>query len=259
LLTSIRKIVLVGVSVAAVAACSSQPKADPVWAGSTQGLDSSATATPEAPGGTAAAAAPLAKPSTSASASASPSAKSSTSAAATTATKVKYAFPVIGKGSYAHTHHDYPATDVMTACGHTFVAVTSGVVLTTRTKDTWTAKANLGATRGGLSVAILGDDGVRYYGSHMSAIDDSVRPGARVTGGHAIGKVGETGDASACHLHFGISPPCAKVSDWWNQRGVLYPWPYLDSWKAGGAKSPVAAVKAWKAKHGCPTAPTVDK
>ena len=43
------------------------------------------------------------------------------------------------------------------------------------------------------------------------------------------------------------------------RRGVLYPWPYLDSWKAGGNKSPVAAVKAWKAKHGCPTAPTVDK
>ena len=255
MLTSIRKVVLVGLSVAAIAACSSQPKADPVWAGSDQGLDSSATATPEAAGGAAAAAAPVVKPS----ASPSTSAKASTSAATTTTTKVSYTFPVIGKSSYAHTHHDYPATDVMTACGHTFVAVTKGVVLATKTKDTWTAKANLGATRGGLSVSILGDDGVRYYGSHLSSVAGGIKPGVRVKMGQTLGKTGDTGDASACHLHFGISPPCAKVSDWWNQRGVLYPWPYLDSWKAGGAKSPVAAVKAWKAKHGCPTAPTVDK
>ena len=256
MLTSIRKVVLVGLSVAAIAACSSSPKADPVWAGSTQGVDGGAIATPEVPGGTAAAAAPIVKPSTSASASAKPSTSAATT---TTAANVKYAFPVIGKGSYAHTHHDYPATDVMTACGHTFVAVTSGVVLATKTKDTWTAKANLGATRGGISVAILGDDGVRYYGSHLSSVASGIKPGVRVKAGQTLGKTGATGDASACHLHFGISPPCAKGSDWWNQRGVLYPWPYLDSWKAGGAKSPVAAVKAWKAKHGCPTAPTVDK
>jgi len=256
LLTSIRKVVLVGLSIAAVAACSSSPKADPVWAGSTQGLDGNASATPEAPSGAAAGAAPVVTPSTSASASAKPS---SSAAATTTAANVKYTFPVIGNSSYAHTHHDYPATDVMAACGHTFVAVTSGVVLYTKTTDTWTAKANLGATRGGLSVAILGDDGVRYYGSHLSSITGGIKPGVRVKLGQTLGKTGKTGDASACHLHFGISPPCARGSDWWNQRGVLFPWPYLDSWKAGGSKSPVAAVKAWKAQHGCPTAPTVDK
>jgi len=248
---SIRKLVLVGLSVAAVAACSSQPKAEPVWAGSEQGLETPAiipSATAPAPT-QASAAAPNAKVVQS------PTPKASSKAAV----KVTYTFPVIGKSSYAHTHHDYPATDVMTACGHTFVAVTSGVVLFTRTKDTWTAKANLGATRGGISVAILGDDGVRYYGSHLSSVASGIKPGVRVKVGQTLGKTGDTGDASACHLHFGISPPCAKGSDWWNQRGVLYPWPYLDSWKAGGAKSPVAAVKAWKAKHGCPTAPTVDK
>jgi murein DD-endopeptidase MepM/ murein hydrolase activator NlpD len=256
LLNSIRKVVLVGLSVAAIAACSSQPKADPVWAGSEQGLDSSATPTPEAPGAAGAAAAPIVKPT--ASAPAEPTAAAA--AAATKAiTNVSYTFPVVGKSSYAHTHHDYPATDVMTACGHTFVAVTNGVVLATKATDTWTAKKNLGATRGGISVSILGDDGVRYYGSHLAKIASGIKPGVRVKMGQTLGKTGDTGDASACHLHFGISPPCAKVADWWNQRGVLYPWPYLDSWKAGGAKSPVAAVKAWKAKHGCPTAPTVDK
>jgi murein DD-endopeptidase MepM/ murein hydrolase activator NlpD len=258
LLTSIRKVVLVGLSVAAIAACSSQPQADPVWAGSQQGLEGSATATPEA-GGAPAAAAPVVKPSTPASASASAKASRSAAAATTTATNVKYTFPVIGKNSYAHTHHDYPATDVITACGHTFVAVTTGVVLATSKNDTWTAKNNLGATRGGLSVSIMGDDGVRYYGSHLSSVASGINPGVRVKVGQALGKTGDTGDASACHLHFGISPPCAKAGDWWNQRGTVYPWPYLDSWRAGGAKSPVTTVRAWKAKNGCPTAPTVDK
>jgi peptidoglycan LD-endopeptidase LytH len=170
-----------------------------------------------------------------------------------------YAFPVIGHSSYAHTHHDYPATDVMTNCGNRFVAVTSGVILAVTRVDRWKPSVDAGATRGGLSVSLLGDDGVRYYGSHLSVVATTIKPGVRVRTGETLGRTGDSGDASACHLHFGISPPCAKISDWWNQRGVLYPWPYLDSWKAGGAKSPVAAVKAWKAKHGCPTAPTVDK
>src|SRR5262245_49542165 len=28
-----------------------------------------------------------------------------------------YVFPVGGKASYAHTHHDYPASDIIAACG----------------------------------------------------------------------------------------------------------------------------------------------
>ena len=136
--------------------------------------------------------------------------------------------------------------------------MTGGTVINVVAKDTWTAKKNLGATRGGLAVAILGDDGVRYYGSHMSVIDPSIRIGVRVKTGDTLGKTGETGDASACHLHFGISPPCAKGSDWWNQRGTIWPWPYLDSWRKGGAKSPVAEIASWKAKNGCPTKPRTD-
>ncbi|AEV83012.1 putative metalloprotease [Actinoplanes sp. SE50] len=177
---------------------------------------------------------------------------------ATTPVNVKYVFPVVGNNSYAHTHHDYPASDVITNCGNTFRAVTGGTILAVTRVDTWKASVNAGATRGGLSISLLGDDGVRYYGSHLSKIDAKVQVGARVTAGQTIGKVGDTGDASACHLHFGISPPCARTGDWWNQRGTVYPWPYLDSWKAGTNKSPVDTVKKWKAAHGCPTKPTVD-
>ena len=165
----------------------------------------------------------------------------------------KYAFPVVGNSSYGRTHHDYPATDIMTACGHKFVAVTNGVVLNVSAKDTWKRSVNAGATRGGLSVAIRGDDGVRYYGSHLSSIAAGIRIGVRVKVGQTLAKTGDTGDASACHLHFGISPPCAGQGDWWLQRGTVWPYPFLDSWKKGGAKSAVATVKTWQAKHGCST------
>jgi murein DD-endopeptidase MepM/ murein hydrolase activator NlpD len=171
------------------------------------------------------------------------------------AKRATYAFPVIGNNSYAHVHHDYPATDIITRCGNRIVAVTTGTILAVTRVDRWTPSQNLGATRGGLSVSLLGDDGVRYYGSHLSAINPDINPGARVTTGHTLGKAGRTGDAGACHLHFGISPPCAKVGDWWIQRGTIYPWPYLDAWRKGQPKSAAAAVAAWKAKHGCPAKP----
>jgi murein DD-endopeptidase MepM/ murein hydrolase activator NlpD len=240
----VRSLVLIGVSSLALAACGGTPAQS---AGTPDFVEPSAT-----PAATAGAAADGALPATSAS----PSAKAAPTAS--TAVKVTYTFPVIGKNGYGHTHHDYPATDIITKCGNKVVAATSGTIINVIRKDTWTAKLNAGATRGGLGVAILGDDGVRYYGSHMSVINASIRIGVRVKTGDSLGKTGDTGDASACHLHFGISPPCAKGSDWWNQRGVIWPWSYLDSWKKGGSKSPVAEIKSWKAKNGCPTKPRTD-
>jgi len=170
----------------------------------------------------------------------------------------KFAFPVVGKSSYAHTHHDYPATDIIAACGLTAVSPIDGSVLEVTRVDTYDPKVNAGATRGGLSVSIAGADGARYYESHFSSINAGIEPGAAVKAGQAIAVVGRTGDAGACHVHFGLSPMCAKTGDWWTRRGVLYPWPYLDAWKAGTAKSPMSDLVAWQAKHGCPKKPTVD-
>ena len=171
---------------------------------------------------------------------------------------VRYVFPVHGMNSYAHTHHDYPATDIIAACGTPVVAVTSGVVLEVTRVDRYNASANAGPTRGGLSVSLLGDDGVRYYGSHFSSVDATVVPGLRVAPGQPLGLVGRTGDAGACHLHFGISPPCSRTGDWWIQRGVIWPWPYLDAWRGARDQSPVAEITSWQAAHGCPVKPMVD-
>src|SRR3954471_20091108 len=108
-----------------------------------------------------------------------------------------YKFPIAGKASYARTHHDYPASDIMAACGTPVVSPVNGGVLEVTLVDTWSAKVNAGASRGGLSWSILGDDGARYYGSHMQSLETNIRAGQRVTAGQRLGKVGETGDASA--------------------------------------------------------------
>jgi peptidoglycan LD-endopeptidase LytH len=165
----------------------------------------------------------------------------------------RYAFPVVGPVNYERTHHDYPATDIIAACGSRVVAVTNGVVLEVNRVDAYDATADDGASRGGLHVSILGDDGVRYYGSHFRSIVARLVAGTRVGVGEVIGSVGESGN-STCHLHFGISPPCDREGDWWIRRGVIWPASYLDSWRQGGAASPVAEVVAWHAAHGCPRA-----
>lgn len=157
-----------------------------------------------------------------------------------------YAFPIRGCSvSYGRSHHDYPATDVFAAKGCAFVAVVAGRVDEVTYTDTWNGSTNRGADRGGLSVSIVGDDGVRYYGSHLSAIAPGIRPGVSVRAGTRLGSVGNTGSARgiATHVHFGMSWP-TRHGIWWVRRGEVYPWPYLDSWRAGGSRSPAAAVAA---------------
>ena len=167
--------------------------------------------------------------------------------------KVKYVFPVKASNvDYHPTHSRYPATDIFADCGEKVVATTSGVVLEVSLKDQYREGAPDGPNNGGLSVSLLGDDGVRYYGSHLSKVQTGIRKGARVTAGQLLGKVGKTGNSSGvCHLHYGISPACAKVGDWKVRRGVVWPAPFLNSWRKSGGKSPVATVAAWKRSHNC--------
>lgn len=163
------------------------------------------------------------------------------SAPVTAPPRPSYAFPVqpAGVADYPRSHHDYPAADIFAPCGATVVAPTSGTVQEVTVVDVWSSSNDDPATRGGLSFAIVGDDGVRYYGSHLARLEAPVVPGARVETGSAIGQVGRTGNArgTACHLHFGISTPCGP-GDVLRRRGEFWPQEHLDDWAAGGQSSP---------------------
>jgi murein DD-endopeptidase MepM/ murein hydrolase activator NlpD len=161
-----------------------------------------------------------------------------------------YTFPVAGcTVTYSKYHHDYPASDIFAKKGCAFVSPIAGVVDEVNTVDKWSGKTNLGADRGGLSISILGDDGLRYYGSHLSKIEPNIVPGYKVTTGEKLGEIGSTGSARGTkpHLHFGISYPTEK-GIWWVRRGVglekgkTSPWKYLQAWQAGKDLKPKLTV-----------------
>lgn len=165
-----------------------------------------------------------------------------------------FIFPVADCAvDYARAHHDYAATDILAKKGCKFVSPVNGVIDEVNRVDNWSGKTNLGIDRGGLYVSIIGDDGVRYYGSHLSSVVALIQPGVVVKAGRVLGKIGSTGSArgTAPHLHFGISwPTPTQPNVWWVRRGVVLPFKYLDAWKAGKDLSPVKDVTAAQLKYG---------
>jgi murein DD-endopeptidase MepM/ murein hydrolase activator NlpD len=153
----------------------------------------------------------------------------------------RYVFPVRPESSarYGSSHHDYPATDIFAPIGTEVVAPTDGQVDFVSQIDSWNGRTDDPATRGGLSVAMIGDDGVRYYGSHLRDVDPGVAAGSRVTAGQVLGHVGDTGNAKGTpsHLHFGISHPTTP-EDWAVRRGEVSPYRYLNAWKSGKPLTP---------------------
>jgi len=174
-------------------------------------------------------------------------------AAFTTATAAPiYTFPIAGCSvKYGKYHHDYPATDIDAKKGCVFVAPIAGVVDEVNTVDKWSGKTNKGAERGGLSISIIGDDGNRYYGSHLSKIEANIVPGYKVATGEKLGEIGSSGSAKGTkpHLHFGISYPTEK-GVWWVRRGVglekgkTSPWKYLQAWQVGKDLKPKVVMPA---------------
>ena len=155
--------------------------------------------------------------------------------------------PDLGPG-WNPTHHDYPATDVFLGCGADVFSPVRGTVSHVRRVDAWDPSVDDPATRGGRSVAVVGDDGVRYYFAHFASIEPGIEVGDRVVDGRRLGAIGASGRASGCHLHVGISPPCPQ-EEWSVRRGVVWPYPYLDDWRAGGRRSPAPEVRAWAEAH----------
>ena len=173
--------------------------------------------------------------------------------ALTTATAAPvYTFPIAGCSvKYGKYHHDYPATDIDAKKGCAFVAPITGVIDEVNTVDKWSGKTNKGADRGGLSVSVIGDDGNRYYGSHLSKIEANIVTGLRVATGEKLGEIGSSGSAKGTkpHLHFGISYPTEK-GVWWVRRGVglekgkTSPWKYLQAWQVGKDLKPKVVMPA---------------
>jgi murein DD-endopeptidase MepM/ murein hydrolase activator NlpD len=231
--SGLRRSVVVLVGAALLAACSAPPTSPPV------------ASSPVGPSPVASSPAP--PPSV---------APSPAPAVSSAAPPLRFVFPVRGKASYGTTHAGYPATDIFAGCGTPVVAVTSGRMLEVSRVDRYTATGPQGPDNGGRSVSLLGDDGVRYYGSHLLTVAPGIGAGVRVVAGQRLGAVGRTGHANGvCHLHFGVSPPCARTGDWWIRRGVVWPAPFLDGWRAGRQVGAGSAVRAWHRDHGCPAAP----
>ena len=171
----------------------------------------------------------------------------------TTATAAPiYTFPIAGcTVKYGKYHHDYPATDIDAKKGCAFVAPITGVIDEVNIVDKWSGKTNLGADRGGLSISLIGDDGNRYYGSHLSKIEANIVPGYKVATGEKLGEIGTSGSARGTkpHLHFGISYPTDK-GVWWIRRGVglekgkTSPWKYLQAWQVGKDLKPKVVIPA---------------
>ena len=163
-----------------------------------------------------------------------------------------YTFPIAGcTVTYSKYHHDYPASDIFAKKGCAFVSPVAGVIDEVALVDKWSGKTNIGADRGGLSISIIGDDGLRYYGSHLAKIEANIMPDVRVASGEKLGEIGSTGSARGTkpHLHFGISYPTEK-GIWWVKRGVglekgkTSPWKYLQAWQAGTDLKPKVVTPA---------------
>ena len=164
-----------------------------------------------------------------------------TIATVTVVARRRYAFPIAqGTVTYGKDHHDYPATDIFCDEGSVFVAVTDGVIDAIVADDVWDPATDVPSDRSGRAVALIGDDGVRYYGSHLSEITAGLAVGQRVRVGAILGLTGKSGNAryTPPHLHFGISPPTTP-DDWQVRRGQVSPYLYLKAWQNGESLTPV--------------------
>ena len=104
-----------------------------------------------------------------------------TTTTSTVPTTTPYQVPVkdVAAAGWGMAHAGYAATDVFAPCDAEIVSPVNGVALEVRTVDGWDPAVDDPATRGGRSIALLGDDGVRYYMAHFESIDSAILVGGR--------------------------------------------------------------------------------
>jgi murein DD-endopeptidase MepM/ murein hydrolase activator NlpD len=137
----------------------------------------------------------------------------------TTAPAGSMIFPVsgphtIGQGfGAARSGHSHEGQDIMAACGTPLVAVS-------RAKVKWVSTQRLAGNYVVIRNKKLHQD---YMYAHL-ATRASVTKGRVVMPGQQIGIVGQTGDATACHLHFEL-----WVGKWYRGGHPVNPLPYLQT------------------------------
>ena len=135
-------------------------------------------------------------------------------------------FPVQGRYTYGDgfgvkrgtaTHR---GQDILAAQGTPVVTPRAGTV-------TWRAYQADGA---GNYVVVRADDGRDFVFMHLLDGSTTVAKGGTLTAGQAFAQVGQTGHATAPHLHFEIWPDGWYASD---ASQPIDPRPDLDAWAAG--------------------------
>jgi murein DD-endopeptidase MepM/ murein hydrolase activator NlpD len=137
-----------------------------------------------------------------------------------------YAFPILGQHDFgdaggrfgaARSGHTHQGQDVMAACGTPLVAARGGTVQYSE------YEANAG------NYVVIDGKGTPndFMYAHL-AEPSPLQAGDTVRTGQPIGIVGDTGDASACHLHFEMW----GAPGWYEGGSPFDPLPYLEKWDA---------------------------
>jgi murein DD-endopeptidase MepM/ murein hydrolase activator NlpD len=135
-----------------------------------------------------------------------------------------YAFPVAGPHEFAmgagrfgapRSGHTHEGQDTMAACGTPLVAARGGTV----------QYAGYQYAAGNYVVIDGKGTGLDFMYAHL-AEPSPLKTGDPVRTGQPIGIVGDTGDATGCHLHFEIW----TAPGWYEGGSPIDPLPYLEKW-----------------------------
>jgi murein DD-endopeptidase MepM/ murein hydrolase activator NlpD len=137
-----------------------------------------------------------------------------------------YAFPILGPHDYGgaggrfgagRSGHTHEGQDVMADCGLPLVAARGGRVQYS------------GYQGAAGNYVVIDGKGTSYDTAYMHLLEPSpLQEGDLVRTGQPIGVVGQTGDATACHLHFEIW----TAPGWYEGGSPIDPLPYLERWDA---------------------------
>jgi murein DD-endopeptidase MepM/ murein hydrolase activator NlpD len=138
-----------------------------------------------------------------------------------------HAFPVHGAHGYGvdvnrfgpRSGRGHRGQDVLAECGTPLLAARAGRV---KVRDSFGAAGNY---------LVVDGEGTRADYVYMHMRDPAlVARGQRVATGQLVGHVGNTGNSTACHLHFEL-----WAGPWWDGGSPVDPLPWLRAWQRGSA------------------------